>query len=125
MYGLFAPLHKIVVSSLPLPARYQSQSQQEDEMLDSVNTFGSCSSLSSISSALSGSSFALKALSPSTSQVYFDFFSFQVSQVALRFVATVSLYTCQILFFGIEILVHVRWLVYIMIGDLLRKECTQ
>ncbi|XP_044171153.1 CAP-Gly domain-containing linker protein 1-like [Acropora millepora] len=68
MYGLFAPLHKIVVSSLPLPARYQSQSQQEDEMLDSVNTFGSCSSLSSISSALSGSSFALKALSPSTSQ---------------------------------------------------------
>lgn len=88
-------------------------------MLDSVNTFGSCSSLSSISSALSGSSLALKALSPSTSQVYF------VSQVALRFVATVSLYTCQILFFGIEILVHVRWLVYIMIGDHLRKECTQ
>ena len=104
MYGLFAPLHKIVVSSLPLPARYQSQSQQEDEILDSVNTFGSCSSLSSISSALSGSSFALKAVSPSTSQVYFDFFFyFQVSEVASRFVATVSLYTCQILFFGIEI----------------------
>lgn len=105
MYGLFAPLHKIVVSSLPLPARYQSQSQQEDEILDSVNTFGSCSSLSSISSALSGSSFALKAVSPSTSQVQYilTFFYFQVSEVALRFVATVSLYTCQILFFGIEI----------------------
>ncbi|XP_068680870.1 CAP-Gly domain-containing linker protein 1-like isoform X3 [Montipora foliosa] len=63
-YGLFAPLHKVVVSSLPLPARYQAQSLQE---IDTQN-FGSSSSLSSVNSATSGSSFTPKAASPSTLQ---------------------------------------------------------
>ena len=68
-FGLFAPLHKVVLSSLPLPARLQNQTQQENDARKSLGTLGSNSSLSSITSPQSVSSPTPKPTSTSTSQV--------------------------------------------------------
>lgn len=68
-FGLFAPLHKVVLSSLPLPARLQNQTQQENDARKSLGTLGSNSSLSSTTSPQSVSSPTPKPTSTSTSQV--------------------------------------------------------
>lgn len=68
-FGLFAPLHKVVLSSLSLPARLQNQTQQENDARKSLGALGSNSSLSSITSTQSVSSPTPKPTSTSTSQV--------------------------------------------------------
>jgi len=68
-FGLFAPLHKIVRSSLPLPNRLQTQLLPENELQNTLGALGSDSSLNSVASTLSGSSLTPKPASTSTSQV--------------------------------------------------------
>jgi len=69
-YGLFAPLHKVAVSSLPLPARLQKQTTQENDTQNALVTLGSNSSISSVTSTQSGSSLTPKPAATSTSQVF-------------------------------------------------------
>lgn len=68
-FGLFAPLHKIVRSSLPLPIRLQTQLQPENDLQNTLGALGSDSSLNSVASTLSGSSLTPKPATTSTSQV--------------------------------------------------------
>lgn len=68
-FGLFAPLHKIVRSSLPLPIRLQTQLQPENDLQNTLGALGSDSSLNSVASTLSGSSLTPKPATTNTSQI--------------------------------------------------------
>ncbi|XP_027052096.1 CAP-Gly domain-containing linker protein 1-like [Pocillopora damicornis] len=68
-FGLFAPLHKVAISSLPLPPRLQPQPPQGNDVQNSLGALGSNSSINSVSSTLSESSSTPKPSTLSTSQI--------------------------------------------------------
>lgn len=73
-FGLFAPLHKVAISSLPLPPRLQPQPPQGNDVQNSLGALGSNSSINSVSSTLSESSSTPKPSTLSTSQVIIEFY---------------------------------------------------
>ncbi|PFX23382.1 CAP-Gly domain-containing linker protein 1-like isoform X2 [Stylophora pistillata] len=68
-FGLFAPLHKVAKSSLPLPPRLQAQLPQGNDVQNSLGALGSNSSINSVSSTLSEASSTPKLSALNTSQI--------------------------------------------------------